>query len=201
MEQSTLEAYLGRPLTTIEATNRKLYLKIAREQLEGLICTSLCDDDDPKVYDARDGYHTVFTDIFTELEEVKVNGEVVEPEKYSPRQWDKRSASWYNSIVFDTKPCGEVEVSASWGFSSTPSDLQSVLAGLFDLVTKKNKSDATISSKQVEDFRISFNADVDLDQAFRDKYAKTLSKYSICDMSYVRNGKVCNTCNLRSCVC
>ena len=69
-------------------------------------------------------------------------------------------------------------------------DLQAVLAGLFALISKKNKYDGTLSSKQVEDFRVSFNTDVDLDEAFYDTYSKTISKYSICDIGDIQHGRV-----------
>lgn len=190
MDKITIAAFLGRPLTPTEDTNFDLYLKLARQSLDGLLCMTLCDADDPKVYEAREGYSTVFTDIFTDIQEVKVNGDVVAASKYSPRQWDKRNGSWYNSLVFEDKfeSGDEVEVTASWGFSKTPVDLQAVLAGLFGLITKKNKFDGTISSKQVEDFRISFNNDADLDEEFAKKYGDTISKYSLCNLSSVRHG-------------
>jgi hypothetical protein len=192
MKQDKLSAFLGRPLTPIESSNFDLYLKLARESLEGMLCTVLCDTDDPKFYESRDGYSTVFTDIFTDIDEVKVDGDVIDPEKYTVRQWDRRNATWFNSIVFDEKLCGEeVEVSASWGFAKMPADLQYMLAGLFGLVTKKNTSDSSIQSKQVEDFRITFNADADASQEFADKYRSVIQKYSLCDVGNVQHGKVC----------
>lgn len=199
MTKEQLIALLGRPLTPVEDANFELYLDIAMQQLEQLICTSLAETsgDETVVYDVREGYRTLFTDVFTELTEVKIDGTVIEPSKYSVRQWDKRSGSWYNSIVFDNmfKACDdEVEVTAEWGFNTIPSDLLAVLAGLFDLITKKNNSDPSIASKQVEDYRISFRADVDLDADFESKYASTLSKYSMCDIPNVQHGKVCRPC-------
>jgi hypothetical protein len=194
MDKERMSALLGRPLTSIEDTNFDLYLKIANQSLEQILCTSLCDQDDPKTYDVREGYSTVFIDIFTEIDEVKLDGEVIASDKYSVRQWDKRTGSWFNSIVFDRRmnDCDEeVEVSASWGFSSMPVDLQAVLAGLFSSISKKNNYDPTIASKRVEDFQISFSTDTDLDTEFSNKYSVTLSKYGMCDIPYVLHGKVC----------
>jgi hypothetical protein len=193
MKAAQLSALLGRPLTSVETDNLTLYVKIATETLEDMLCTSLCDQDDPKLYDVREGYSTVFTDIFTDIDEVKIDGDVIASSDYSVRQWDKRNARWYNSIVFDrrlTSRDKEVEVSASWGFSPMPSDLQAVLAGLFDLITKKNKLDPSVQSKQVEDFRVTLRADVDLDVEFYKKYGTTLRKYSMCDIGQIRHGKV-----------
>lgn len=194
MNKAKLAALLGRPLTPNEDANFSLYLNIATKSLEDLLCTTICDDSDPRVYDVREGYSTLFTDIFTDITEVKLDGTVIESSKYSVRQWDRRNGNWYNSIVFDsqfTSDDSEVEVSGSWGFSTMPSDLQAVLAGLFDLITKKNKLDPTVASKQVEDFRISLNTDVDLDTDFQSKYAHTLSKYSMCDIPNLQHGRVC----------
>lgn len=186
-----MSALLGRPLSTFETENFDLYLKIARESLDDLLCMNLCIDEETRTYDTREGYSTVFTDVFQEIEEVKVNGTVVT--NYSVRQWDRRNGSWFNSLVFDCpfKKSDEVEVTAIWGFYKMPADLQSLLAGLFDLVTKKNKFDRSIASKQVEDFRISFNTDVDVDTDFALAYRSTITKYSLCGVSQVLHGDIC----------
>ncbi len=193
MNQTQMVAMLQRPLTSYEVTNFKSYLKIARESLDVLLCTNLCDDTETRLYEAREGYTTVFTDIFTDIDSVSLNGETVEASDYSIRQWDRRNASWYNSIVFDRKleRGDEIEVTASWGFSTMPSDLQLVLAQLFGLITKKNKFDSSVSSKQVEDFRVTINVDADLDDEFYKQYNKTLAKYSLCSVGNIRHGEVC----------
>lgn len=200
MDKQELSALLGRPLTTIEDTNFDLYLNIATESLESFICTSLDEVTETRIFDLREGYSTAFVDIFWNVTEVKIDGVVKAESDYSVRQWNKRTGSWYNSLVFDTRfgECdNEIEVTADWGFepnssaSSIPYDLQSVLAGLFAQITKKNKFDGSIASKQVEDFRISFKTDVDLDDEFYTLYAKTISKYSLCDIPYVLHGRIC----------
>lgn len=202
MTKSEMAALLGRPLTSIEDTNFNLYLDIAYDALEDLICTPVNPATESRTFGLREGYRTAFVDIFNAVTEVKVDGTVIDPSKYASRQWDKRNASWYNSLVFDdrfTRRDEEIEVTATWGFPETsgdeselPSDLQLLLAGMFDLITKKNKIDPSIASKQVEDFRISFN-NVDLDTEFRSKYADTIAKYSLCDIPNVQHGKVHST--------
>jgi hypothetical protein len=196
MSQEELEALLGRPLTPIESSNLDLYLDIATETLEDLLCSPLSPVNETRVFDTRKGYSTVFIDIFHEVTEVKIDDETVD--SYSVRQWNKRDAPWYNSLVFEDKfwKNGEIEVTADWGFeggsgddSDLPADLQSLLAGLFALISKKNKSDASVSSKQVEDFRISFNQ-VNLDTEFYDKYRRTISKYGLCDIGNVQHGRI-----------
>lgn len=191
MDQTKMSALLGRPLTSVESINFALYLNIAKENLDGLLCMTLCDPDDTRVYDAREGYSTVFTDVFTDVSEVKVNGKVVD--NYSKRQWSKRSAEWYNSLVFDKLFCDDdvVEVKGSWGFNKMPADLLSVLAGLFGQISSKNKLNPNVQSKQNREYRITFNTDVDLDEEFSKQYGKTISKYSICSIGNVKHGEVC----------
>lgn len=190
MTKETMSALLARPLTTYEDENYSLYLKIARESLDYLLCTNFCSDEDTRTFDAVEGYSTVWTDIFTEIDEVKIGDEVVT--NYSVRQFDRRSASWYNSIVFDCPfTCDkEVVITATWGFSSTPANLQALLAGLFAQVSKKAKFDATIKSKKVEDFAVSFDTELDLDDQFRKQYRNTINQYSACHTQGLISGRV-----------
>ncbi len=202
MNQATLEALLGRSLTPNEVTNLTLYLNIAYESLEELICTPIAPADDTRVFDLREGYSTAFLGIFRSVSEVKIDGNIITSDKYSLRQWDKRNASWYNSLVFDhlfSKSDKEIEVTASWGFPTTPTNtipvgLQSLIAGLFDHITKKNKLNPTVASKQNREYRISFNKDVDLDDEFYNKYRKTISKYSLCNIPNVQHGDISCGC-------
>lgn len=190
MDRSTISALLGRPLTSVEDTNFDLYLNVARHSLDDMLCSRLCDNTYTRTFAAWDGYSTVWTDIFTDVDEVRINGNVVT--NYSKRQGDRRSGSWFNSLVFD-KPftCDEeVEIDAFWGFDKMPVDLQQVLAGLFGLIGKKSTHDGSIQSKQVEDFRITLK-DVDLDDEFSRLYGSTIMKYSSCDKIGIKSGKVC----------
>lgn len=201
MTKEEMIALLGRPLTPVEDTNFTKYLNISIEALEELICTLIDGEEETRIFDLREGYSTAFLDIFHTVSEVKIDDVVKDPSEYSLRQWDRRSGSWYNSLVFEDTFKSynkEIEVTAEWGFEATsgdesglPLDLQSVLAGLFAQITKKNKYDPTVQSKQVEDFRITFKTDADLDEEFYNKYSKTLSKYSLCDIPYLKHGKVC----------
>ena len=200
MNQAQLEALLGRPLTSVEVTNLDLYLEIANETLERLICTSIEPVTETRTFNTRKGYRTAFVDIFTNVTEVKVNDVVLDASDYSIRQWDKRNGSWYNSIVLERRianTCTEIEVTGDWGFALgeggayiVPADLQSALAGLFSLVTKKNKLNSAVKSKQVEDFRITFADNVNLDEEFRTTYGSIIDKYSLCNIGYVRHGEV-----------
>lgn len=196
MDKTEIAALLGRALTPTEDTNFDLYLNIANENLKTLLCTPVDEVSESRTFLTRDDYKTAFIDIFWQVDEVTLDGTTVDASDYSLRQWDDLNGSWYNSIVFDEYLCGkELVVTADWGFppssdaSNFPLDLQQVLAGLFGLISKKNKFDGTIASKQVEDFRISFNADKDLDQEFYQLYGSTISKYSLCSIPNFKQGK------------
>lgn len=190
MDKQQMSALLGRSLTPVEDTNFDMYLEIAEANLETLICTPVTEVTETRYFSTREGYSTVFVDVFTDIFSVKIDGESVDD--YTKYQWDRRNGKWFNSLVFDNRfsEAKEIEVEANWGFCDYPADLQSVLAGLFGQISKKNKHDGTIASKQVEDFRISFNADVDLDADFYKTYGSIISKYSLCDIPEVQSGKV-----------
>lgn len=199
MDATKLAALLGRPLTANETANVNLYLDIAWQALEELICTPIAPVTETRTFNVREGYSTAFLDIFRAISQVKVDGTVIDPSKYSKRQWDKRTATWFNSIVLSdkfTEVDTEIEVTGDWGFVTTPtysvpSDLQLLIAGLFDLITKKNNYNPSVKSKQVEDFRITFADDLDLDSEFSKQYVSTIAKYSLCNIGYMRHGEVC----------
>lgn len=199
MTQEQLENLLGRPLTPIESENFDLYLDIAIDSLEDLICTPTADVTEERTFDTREGYSTVFVDIFRSINTISRNGVAIDADDYSIRQWNKRNGSWYNSIVLERPECkdDELVIDAVWGFGEgsdfwdMPNDLQYLLAGLFDLISKKNAYDGTIQSKQVEDFRITFNTNADIDEQFSKKYSSTISKYSLCAIGNIKHGRVC----------
>jgi hypothetical protein len=195
MDKSEIEAILGRSLTPTEDTNFTTYINIANENLENLICTPFEEITETRLFNTRHDYKTAFVDIFWQITEVKLDGNITTD--YTVRQWDNRNGSWYNSLVFENYLEGkELEVTADWGFppvsdaSSLPYDLQQVLAGLFAQITKKNKFNPTVASKQNREYRISFRADVDLDDEFYKSYGKTIAKYSLCNIPDFKQGKV-----------
>lgn len=199
MDKEQLVALLGRSLTPVEDANYKTYLKVARQTLDRLLCMRLCDDEEVRYYDVREGYTTVFTDVFTEVYEVKLDGELVPSDNYSIRQWNRRNGEWYNAVVFNCRfneRDTEVEVKAEWGFDCMPTDLQTVLAALFDNIGRQSQLDRTINSKRVEDFSISYNhssitmSDSLMESLMRD-HAVTLSQYSLCNVGNVQHGRKC----------
>lgn len=196
MTQAEMVKLLGRSLTSTEATNFDLYLDIATMQLEDLLCTPLESVTETRVFDTREGYSTAFVNIFNAISEVKLNDEVVT--NYSIRQWDKRNASWYNSLVFTEKFDSDdtIEVTADWGFVATsgddsdyPVDLQLLLAKLFGFVSSM-KNNGNIKSKRIEDYMVTFNEYTEYQQFCLDNKS-TINKYGLCDEVYVRHGDIC----------
>lgn len=199
MTQDELQALLGRPLSSFESANRKLYLDIARESLEELLCTEIsCRNTvEARTFGVREGYRTVFTGVFTEVEEVKVDGTATTD--YHPAFWDKRSNAFYNSIVLKEHDGSTVEITATWGFDSLPNDLKQLWAQLFANVAKKYKAgSANVKSKQVEDFRISYG-DLTDDELFINANSRIIQKYRLCDIGFVMHGDVCTTHEVRNC--
>lgn len=199
MTQADIEALLGRSLTEREFNNFDLYLEIAEESLEELLCMSLNilpdDSGEPEeetlTYDVREGYSTVFTDIFTEVTEVKVDGTVTTD--FYPAFWDKKSSSFYNSIVLSTRNAKEVEITGTWGFSELPKDLKLLMAQLFANVSKKYTAGAgNVKSKKVEDFSVTYGELTD-DEVFLNANSRIIQKYSMCNIGYVLHGKTCST--------
>lgn len=206
MDQEELEALLGRSLTSREVTNLDLYLEIAQESLEELLCISLDVDDssgepeeETRTFDIREGYSTVFTGIFTELSGVKVDGNATT--NYHTAFWDKRSNPYYNSIVLDEVGGTEAEITGLWGFTEVPSDLKLLWAQLFANVSKKYMAgNRNVKRKKVRNFDITFG-DLTDDQAFLDENQRTISKYSLCNIGYVLHGEVCEVHRSRYCGC
>lgn len=184
MKKTTVVALLGRPLTSIEDTNFETYLKIARERLEDLTCLNLTDETDDRTYDVREGYTTVFTDPFTAINSVKINGNAVSD--YTPMQWDRRNASWYNSIVLQTSDC-EVTINADWGLCSP--ELQLLTARLFGLLNTEKSGNGNIKSKKVEDFSVTYNDNTAYQQFLLDNQA-LINKFSLCNIGNIQHGNV-----------
>lgn len=196
MTQQQLEALLGRSLTAREIANRQLYLDIAREQLEQLLCMELEVQEastatpETRVFTGREGYSTTFTGIFTDVQSVKVDGEAVTD--FYPAFFDNRNAGFYNSIVFNKHVHNghcEVEIEALWGFEDYPSDLELLLARAFAGVSSTYQA-KDVKSKRVEDFQITYGNLSDND-VFVNANARTLSKYSMCRVGYVLHGGRC----------
>lgn len=193
MDQTQLEAILGRPLTQREIDNLDIYLEIAEDSLGELLCTDIKRmDGKTRTFKSRAGYRTVWTGIFRSIQEVKVSGKAVSD--YTIAQNDNSYGGWYNSIIFNKSVKGTIEIRANWGFETYPNDLQLLLAQLFANISKKYSTDGKITNKRVEDFSISFDGSKTDDQSFIDENIRIINKYSVCNVIDLINGKTGSDC-------
>lgn len=197
MEQSEIESILGRSLSTRESSNFDLYLDIAIERLSSLLCIQWETSNDSgavtetRVYSPREGYTVLYVDPFTELDSVTIDGETVEVTK---QQWDRRSGSWYNTLIFEEEMTDkDISVTATFGYGGTlPSDLQLLLAQIFQLVSTELVNDARISSKHNEDYTVTYRTgENDVSTAWeslKKTYKSIISKYSQCGIGQIQHG-------------
>lgn len=179
---------LNRSLTTAEDTYFSLYLEIATQRLEELLCMSLSTTTGNRTYESRYGYRTVYVDPLTTVTTVTVDGNTVSASDYVLKQNDKFSGSWYNIIEFDRKQSGKlVVVDATWGFGTVPADLQLLLAKLFAQGSTEQTTDNLVKSKKIEDFTVTFKDTPTYDE-FVLANAAIIDKYSQCDQGYIRHG-------------
>lgn len=187
LTEAQVAKLLGRSLTTLETNNFKLYLKIATERLEELLCMTLCGDGE-RTYETRVGYRTLNVDPFTDVTSVTIDGN--ETTEFTVKQNDKFNGSWYNVIEFDRKQTGKnVVVDADWGFNPMPSDLQLLIAGLFDQNSVGQTSDGQVKSKKIEDFSVTYKDSATFDE-FVQSNASVIDKYAQCSQGYIRHGDV-----------
>ena len=153
MEPSDLEKLLGRSLTPSETVNIDSYEEITQEAAQTLLCMNLSNTPNSRTFDIREGYSTVFTDLFKTVSEVKVDGTVIDSSTYYTAFWDSRNLSYKNSLVIDGLSGSELEVTADWGFDPFPLDLQKLLARAYaQAVAPTAKVNTNIKNKKVEDY-------------------------------------------------
>lgn len=189
--QADIAKWLGRPLTPNEVSNFATYLNIAESYLNELLCTDITDvTAGSRIYESRDGYSTVFTDYFTGSPTVIINGSA--RTDFKTRFFDDRNTAFKNSLVFDCKfRCDdEVTITATWGIDPLPDDLGSLLAQLFAIAAKPYRTDSDVKRKDVEDFSIWFGERSDVEIAVMNN-TLIIQKYSLCESSNIRHGKVC----------
>ena len=197
ISEAELVKLLGRPLTSKESANFTLYIDIATETLEDLLCFQIYQydssgEDAVFQFQPRAGYSTLWLPAFASVSEVKIKDQIIDTSKYTLQQSGNLNASWFNSIVFDHKLKSDVvSVKARWGFERLPDDLALLLAKLFDLNSKAQSSSGMVASKQIEDFRVTFRTDTTLMNQFMDENSRTIAKYSLCSVGEVRNGNIC----------
>lgn len=192
LTQENVAVLLGRPLSVSETTNFKVYIGNAILALGNILCTDLSQDNGSRYYEARQGYSTVYTGLFDDIFDVKVNGLRADPKDYYPALNGDRNSKVYNSIVFKTRFGREhsLEIDAEWGVCKYPRDLADLVAKQFAIQSQAFTVSGAVSSKKVEDFSINYDTDVTVESKFRKDNATTIAKYSQCGVGYLRSGRV-----------
>lgn len=181
---------LNRSLTSAETENFSLYLKIATQRLEELLCMDFSSDDGERTYETRSGYRAVYIDPFTAVNSITIDGNEVDADDYTLKQNDRLNASWYNIVEFDTARSGQkIVVDADWGFGSCPYDLQLLLAKLFAQGSVEQTQDNQVKSKKIEDFTVTYKDSATFDEFILSNKG-TIDKYSHCNQGFIRQGSV-----------
>lgn len=185
MDKGQLEALLG---ITLDEKDVNKY-QSAVVALEDLLCSGLLDATEERIFDIREGYSTVFTELFRSVSSVKVKGITLPSERYQARQWDKRRAEWFNSIVLKDVRGDEVAITAEWGFTELPADLKLLVDKIIKQQAKKGPGN--VKSKKIEDFSVTYS-DIPAYEQFVIDNQSIINKYSVCGIGEVQSGKVCH---------
>lgn len=192
IDKADMPIYLGRSLSTLEDTNYTLYLKIATQRLEDLLCVSLETTSGERTFITRENYRTVYIDPYSVLTTVKIDGNEVDADDYVKKQNDRFNGSWYNIVEFDNKQSKsqKIVVNATWGFGETPpDDLLTLLAKTFAQGTIEQTSDNSVKSKKIEDFSVTYKDSATFDEFISVNQA-VIDKYSQCNQGEIRHGRV-----------
>lgn len=180
MDKTTIAKLLGRPLTSSEDSNFEQYINYTISTLENLLCWSPICDEATATYESRDGYRTLWTDPFTSITDVKVDGSAVTDYKLAFN--GNFNYPFYNSVVFPHPLGGQtVEITGTWGFEELPADLGSLVAEIFKMTGRVNTANLSgnVKSKSVEDFSITYSDRSEMD-ALASNNSSVIAKYSNC---------------------
>ena len=191
MDKTSIAKLLGRPLTSSEDSNFEQYINYTISTLENLLCWSPICNEATATYESRDGYRTLWTDPFTSITDVKVDGTLVTGYKLAFN--GNFNYPFYNSVVFPNSLNGQtVEITGTWGFEELPADLGSLVAEIFKMFGRVNSANLSgnVKSKSVEDFSITYTDGSEMD-ALASKNSSVIAKYSNCQNAIeVQHGDV-----------
>ena len=179
-DKTTLEKLLGRSLTSLEDSNFEQYINYTISTLENLLCWSPICTDATAIYTARDGMRTLWTDPFTSITDVKVDGTAVTDYKLAFN--GNFNYPFFNSLVFPQPLGGKtVEITGTWGFEELPADLGALVAEIFKMYGRQSMGNQSgnITNKRVEDFSISYGDKSEMDTLATNN-SSVIAKYSNC---------------------
>ena len=180
MDKTTIAKLLGRPLTSSEDSNFEQYINYTISTLENLLCWSPICSEATATYESRNGYRTLWTDPFTSITDVKVDGTAVTDYKLAFN--GNFNYPFYNSVVFSHPLNGQtVELTGTWGFEELPADLGSLVAEIFKMYGRVNTANLSgnVTNKSVEDFSITYSDRSEMD-ALASNNSSVIAKYSNC---------------------
>ena len=195
MDKTSIAKLLGRPLTSLEDSNFEQYINYTISTLENLLCWSPICADATASYTAREGYRTLWTDPFTSITDVKVDGTAVTDYKLAFN--GNFNYPFYNSVVFPY-PLGEqtVEIAGTWGFEDLPADLGSLVAEIFKMYGRVSSGNmaGNVTNKRVEDFSITYGDGSEMD-TLEANNSSVIAKYSNCQSAgEISHGEVGDYC-------
>lgn len=179
-DKTTLEKLLERSLTSSEDSNFQQYINFTISTLDNLLCWSPICTDATASYESRYGYRTLWTDPFTSITDVKVDGRTVTDYKIAFN--GNFNYPFYNSVVFPYPLNGQtVEITGTWGFEELPADLGSLVAEIFKMYGRISSGNmaGNVTNKRVEDFSISYGDKSEMDTLVANN-SSVISKYSNC---------------------
>lgn len=194
-DKTTLEKLLGRSLTSSEDSNFEQYINYTISTLENLLCWSPLEGENVRTFTSRDGYRTLWTDPFTSITDVKVDGRTVTDYKLAFN--GNFNYPFFNSLVFPYSLGGQtVEITGTWGFEKLPADLGALVAEIFKMYgrTSSGNMAGNVTNKRVEDFSISYGDKTEMDTLATNN-SSVISKYSNCqsagEISHGETGDCC----------
>lgn len=193
LTKEVVSKLLNRTLTSSETSNFNLYINNASQRLQSLLGYKFSSEVGSRSFIVRQGYRTVYTDVFTGTPTVTVDGVVKDPSTYTVRWFDSLDGEVFNSIVFKqhlSRSVEHISVEADWGFASCmPSELQLLLARLFDANSVEQGADGRVQSKKIEDFTVTYRDGSKFDEVVSGNQ-QIIDTYSIKQQGYIRNGHI-----------
>lgn len=192
MTKQDVEKLLGRSLSSKENAAFEEYIDIAKTELEELLNIRLDRGTEERIFDSRDGYRTLFTDPFTVLTSIKIDDDTVDAAEYRKAWNDRRTNTWYNSVIFDCEMADdeEVAITATWGFGEKlPNDLSLLWARMFVVISSTEVSGSDrVRSKSIEDFSVTYDTSKQPKEQFLTDNARVIAKYKRPDAMTMHGG-------------
>lgn len=192
LSQADVEAILGRSLTNAEkstlTTTTEQALQDAQDLL-GIDWKTLGE----RTYFGSEGYRTLFTDPYSILTSVTVNGATITDYRTAFDDWLNTPS--FNSIIFayPLEDNDEVVVAAEWGFGSElPYDIKRLAVALWQNGTapQTNPTSQKVKSKSNLDFSVTYDTSKTALETILVDYGNVIEKYSMRIRGDIGHGRI-----------